>query len=714
MIYLVSDQRTLFNSDKYKVVSPEFALKLLKTEKVLGADTETEGLNFLTKKILTIQLGTEDWQIVWDCTSIDPILLKPIFEDPNTLTIWWNYLFDGLFLYKLGIIPKKVYDGMICEQLLYLGYPSGVLRKRTEELFGEGYTPFSLKTAIKRYCNEELDKTVRGKIIKVGITEETIVYAANDVKYEIPMMKRQLEALKAKDLLNAAKIENEFIKSLVYFKYCGVKLDVPRWKNKMKKDQAELDNYTNQLNNWVINYFNKYKTSRTNITIERRVGRLCEGDYKEIPVHLPKGSKMINGHQESTIENGKEVTYNVGIYDVPFGFTNKGRFYPFVFKDIQGDLFAGFNPNPQCRINWNSNQQVVVLFEILGFNCNTIDKKTKKPKKSVDANTIKPQKNICSIAEPYLKYKEAYKVVSSYGQNWLDQVNVDGRIHPEYHQLGTDTARLSSGKGEDSDDNKSINIQNLPRDTETRACFCAEKGNKWISEDYQSQESRILASVTNDPSMIHLYDEGQSGDMHSLVAYMSYPQIPRDTKIEDIKEKFKNLRQSAKSIEFAINYGGDFNTIHSNNKIPLEEAKVIYESYMKGFPGVKKYQDYCRMSVMRDGYILLNPITKHKAFIYDFDELKEVQEKMKDPEYWKEYRYERDNYVQDGIVAEVKHYYKRKTASEKQAIDYRIQGRGSMCFKLSAIKFFNYILKNNLFGIVKCCIPVHDKQYCCG
>lgn len=82
----------------------------------------------------------------------------------------------------------------------------------------------------------------------------------------------------------------------------------------------------------------------------------------------------------------------MGIYDVPFGFTNKGRFYPFVFKDIQGDLFAGFNPNPQCRINWNSNQQVVVLFEILGFNCDTIDKKTKKPKKSVDANTINHKK----------------------------------------------------------------------------------------------------------------------------------------------------------------------------------------------------------------------------------------------------------------------------------------------------------------------------------
>lgn len=33
-----------------------------------------------------------------------------------------------------------------------------------------------------------------------------------------------------------------------------------------------------------------------------------------------------------------------------------------------------------------------------------------------------------------------------------------------------------------------------------------------------------------------------------------------------------------------------------------------------------------------------------------------------------------------------------------------------MCFKLSAIKFFNWLRKNNLLFIVKYCVPVHDEH----
>ncbi len=49
-------------------------------------------------------------------------------------------------------------------------------------------------------------------------------------------------------------------------------------------------------------------------------------------------------------------------------------------------------------------------------------------------------------------------------------------------------------------------MQQLPKEAETRACFVCEKGNKFISEDYQSQESRIIASVSNDPAMLHIYE----------------------------------------------------------------------------------------------------------------------------------------------------------------------------------------------------------------
>ena len=45
-----------------------------------------------------------------------------------------------------------------------------------------------------------------------------------------------------------------------------------------------------------------------------------------------------------------------------------------------------------------------------------------------------------------------------------------------------------------------------------------------------------------------------NGDIHSLVAYMSYPNIiPRDTPIENIKKEYHQARQNAKGIEFAVN-----------------------------------------------------------------------------------------------------------------------------------------------------------------
>ena len=60
-------------------------------------------------------------------------------------------------------------------------------------------------------------------------------------------------------------------------------------------------------------------------------------------------------------------------------------------------------------------------------------------------------------------------------------------------------------------------MQNLPHDPETRACFTAEKGNKWISCDYSGQESCIIASVSKDEAMIRELSKPK-GDIHSLVA----------------------------------------------------------------------------------------------------------------------------------------------------------------------------------------------------
>lgn len=682
MIYLVSHNKSLFKTDKYIEATIEQAMSVLLPLKLCQLDTETKGLDCHTKALLTIQLGNKNNQVVIDWTTLTPRekqIVKNYLES-DRLFLGWNLMFDLTFLYVQGIYPKHIWDGMIVEQLLYLGYPAQMREK-------------SLKAAAWNYLNINIDKTVRGKIVNDGLTTEVVIYAAGDVTYIEDIKEKQDIEVEKQGMKLAVELECEFVKSLAYFKYCGVHLDITKWKAKMTKDQAKLDKAISELNAWVVawdkeNPHNGYdiqypelKYPKYSADYPAEVKRLIKDGYKRFP------------QEDLQTPDGKVDAYKKVIKN------------QFTRIDTQGDLFTGFDTEPKCVINWSSQKQVIPLFELLGINVETFDKKTKQKKKSIEANVLKPQKNDFPIIPIFLEYQEAAKVVSTYGQNWLNAINPKtGRIHADFHSIGTDTARVSSGGGV-----WKLNMQNLPHDPETRACFTSEEGNAWLSADYQSQESRIIASVSKDEKMIDLFEHG-CGDVHSLVAYMSYPNIiPRDTKIEDIKKLYHNWRQKAKSIEFAINYGGDYNTISKNDGIPVEEAKEIYDNFMEGFPGIKRYQDYCRAAVMRDGYILLNPLTGHRAHIYDAEELKETHNKMQEPGFWEYYQNVRKRNPQDEIVQEVRHYMQRKAASEKQSINYRIQNRGAMCFKLSSIKLFNWIVDHKLIDKVKMCVPAHDE-----
>ena len=66
-----------------------------------------------------------------------------------------------------------------------------------------------------------------------------------------------------------------------------------------------------------------------------------------------------------------------------------------------------------------------------------------------------------------------------------------------------------------------------------------------------------------------------------------------------------------------IFYGGDDNTLVANKGFAKDKAKSIYDNFMTTFSGIKTYQDYCRKIVMEKGYILMNPIFKHRAHIFD-------------------------------------------------------------------------------------------------
>lgn len=370
----------------------------------------------------------------------------------------------------------------------------------------------------------------------------------------------------------------------------------------------------------------------------------------------------------------------------------------------QGDLFAAkaFDLSPKVTINWNSTKQIAPIFKKYGVDIIVDDKET------LDAKQLRPQADKCSLIPIYLKYKEAVKVTSTYGQNFLDQINpVSHRIHTNYGQLGADTTRITSGGKDKGSGVSYVNLLNLPKDSETRACFVSEPGNKWISIDYSSQETYLMASIANDEAIINELTYG-SGDIHSLTAYMSFHDIPRETAVKDIKKLYPEHRQNAKSIEFAINYGGNARTIQQNSGISEEEANKVYDAYMSGFKGLKRYQDFRRRDWLDKGYILLNPRDGHKLFIWNYDELMKTKEWMRTLD-WDYYRLMKKEDPKCDTVRRVRDYFHQKSEYDKMSINYPIQGAGSMCLRYSLIFFFYWMRDNDLLGKVKICITPYDE-----
>ena len=653
MIYFVTNEKRLFelSEAKYKCISVEESLNLLKPLQIVGLDTETSGLNCHKDKLLSLQLGCYNFQIVIDCTTVDVALYKEYLES-NRLFIGWNLKFDIKWLFTKGIILQKVWDGFLMEKLLWNGYPLILSVEEWLRIKEPRYTFIpkdfgkntkdsyrllnNLKWAGEYYLKVELDKSIRGQIIYKGLTDNVIVYAANDVKFLEKIREEQIKLLTQKDLMRATEYENRFVIPLAYFEYCGVKIDREKWIQKMSEDKKKEDEIIKQLNDWLI----------------------------------------------ANVPSSKYITI-----------------------DRQGDLFNGFDLSPKVTINWNSQKQVIPLLKSLGVDTSKTVKGKDTVSDSMDVKTLKPQSSKCSLIPLLIKYGEARKVTTTYGENILKQLDEQGRLYTNFNQCGADTFRLSSGGKDNSA--KYINLQNLPADALTRSCFVAEKGNKFISIDYSGEESVLMASIANDTAMINELMYGEK-DLHTLTAKLVFPEIPKAMPASEVKKKYHNLRSKAKGYEFLLNYMGNANTMVQNFGISIQEAQSIENAYMKGFSGLKRYQDESRKDWLRQGYILINPNTGHKAYIYDYKALMEDKKWLSTLD-WDYYREMKNEYPDCDTVQRVRNYFRRKASSDKQSGNYKIQGTGAIIFRVACVYLWNIIVQKGWFNKVKLCIPVHDE-----
>ena len=218
-------------------------------------------------------------------------------------------------------------------------------------------------------------------------------------------------------------------------------------------------------------------------------------------------------------------------------------------------------------------------------------------------------------------------------------------------------------------------------------------------------ESRLGADIYNEKSMIDefLY---KSGDIHSLVAAACFPEL-RGLSTEDIKKNHSDLRTRAKPIGFSQQFGGSARAISQSLGCSMEEAERIADAYNTGFPGIANFKSQGSKFVRKNGYVLMCKYTGHKMYWWDHNKWLERQKSFT-PEFWDDYRCKHKG-TNDRISLEVKEHFQAASKWDRMALNAPTQNTGVCILKHSMISFFNYILENHLFNIVKIVALVHDE-----
>ena len=451
MIYFVSKQYSLYTSDNYEELSLDKALNIINSWDIVQYDSETTGRDPHLCKPILIQFGNDadDIRIVVDVTTIDIKLFKNILE--SKLIVGQNLKFDLQFLYNYDIIPLNVYDTMIVEQLLHLGYDKETFR-------------VSLQAIALRRLGIDIDKSIRGQIIWRGIDEAVIKYAAMDVVYLEKIKEQQELELERTKCKSGALLENQFVPVIAYLEWCGIKLDIDAWHKYMQVNQEAVVSCEKELNQWVVDHLNEYPKLNQYIYINRQ-GDLFEG-YDLTPKCNLKWSSA-----KQLIPFFKLLGFDVKTTDKKTGQNKESIQEKLIAKQkgIRDDFLKIYFKYQEARRAASTYGDTYV-------------------------NAINPITG---------------RIHTIFRQLGCDSGRMScGGGNTQFNDDLAKCKHISPSKC------LYVQLQNLPANEEVRSSFVPNQGNLMVSCDYGALESRLGADIYNEQSMIDEYLHGSGDKMY--------------------------------------------------------------------------------------------------------------------------------------------------------------------------------------------------------
>jgi DNA polymerase I-like protein with 3'-5' exonuclease and polymerase domains len=271
--------------------------------------------------------------------------------------------------------------------------------------------------------------------------------------------------------------------------------------------------------------------------------------------------------------------------------------------------------NPHTLLN-SPKQLAYLLYEVLGY---PILERTETHQPSTSRSALqgllsrrsKPrlrpdlEEQGAQFLQTKHKLDAMKKLASTYTDSLIEKADPQCRVHPSFNITGTVSGRMSSNNP---------NFQNIPRlsseetanspwlhDIDIRKAFVADPGYVLVDADFVSMEMVVCAALSRDDNMTRLLNEGR--DLHCHTARYAF-KVGFDLDDATFKKKYKDYRQKAKVVNFAMIYGGTSWTLQKNFGFTEEEAEAAVQGYFEGFPGVKVWMDQVYQELSQKGYVV--------------------------------------------------------------------------------------------------------------
>lgn len=254
------------------------------------------------------------------------------------------------------------------------------------------------------------------------------------------------------------------------------------------------------------------------------------------------------------------------------------------FEEYQG---KEFNPNSVMQLR-------ALLFDFIKLK--PTGKKTDTGAHSTDAEVLTELSEIHEIPKLILQIRQKSKIKNTYLDKIIPQLDSDSRLRTGFNLHSTTSGRLSSSG--------TLNMQQLPRDNPIiKGCIKAAPGHKIVSMDLTTAEVYGAAVLSGDKALMEVFRSGQ--DFHSTIAKKVFG-LP--CTVDEVRDLYKDKRQSVKAVTFGILYGAGPNNIseqitkETGKHFSVSEAKEVIDDYFAAFPKLKNWIEDNKEFIRDNGF----------------------------------------------------------------------------------------------------------------